>query len=363
MTIIKYETIKEGTKYEYRTYIKRFGRAIQVHRRGFKTYEAAKKAEAKMIYSGGKEYSSNISFKELYEEYFKAYELRNKMQSIRKTKSYFKLHILPFFQDAIVNKISINDYMDWQQIILGKNFSDSYNKGLHTAMVSILRFGQRNYNVGRNVAQEVGGFKKKNIKKKTEVWGYDEYKRFISVIDNIRDKALFSLMYETGVRFGEAASLTFDDYYGSYIEIIKTVAKEKDANNNDILNSPKTPSSIRRITLSDNIIDLINQMKEYYSKCIGFDNKWYIFGGVKPYAHTTATNHKNKYCALSGVKQITLHEFRHSHASMLLNTGIPIADISERLGHSNPGITLGIYSHMIKKTKDPIVDALNKLNS
>lgn len=58
---------------------------------------------------------------------------------------------------------------------------------------------------------------------------------------------------------------------------------------------------------------------------------WFIFGGLKPYSYTTANNHKNKYCKLSNVKQITLHEFRQSHASLLINKGVPITDISERL--------------------------------
>ena len=363
MPSIKSYKTKKGIKYEFKVYVERFGQAVQIHRRGFTTKAEAKTALEEIMDSKENICSSNITFKKLYEEYHKAYVLRNKKQSIRRTESYFKNHVLPFFQNAIISKITEKDYMDWQEKVLSKNYSDSFNQGLHTAMVSILKYGQKTHSLTRNVAQEVGGFKKRNIKKKYEVWNYDEYKKFLNVIDDIRDKALFMFLYETGVRFGEAAAITFEDFYGSYVEINKTLAKELDENKNHILNTPKTTSSNRVITLSENVIKIIKQLEMYYAKCIGFDKKWYIIGGIKPYSHTTATNHKNKYCALAGVKQITLHSFRHSHASLMINSGIPITDISERFGHANPGITLGIYSHMIRKEKDPIIETLNKLNS
>lgn len=362
MTVIKYET-KDGPKYEYRTYIKRFGRSIQVHKRGFLTKDLAETAEAKLICSRGKDYSPNMTFKELYDQYHRAYVLKNKRQSIRRSESYFKNQILPFFQNAFVSKITEKDYMDWQEKILSKNYSDSYNKGLHTAMVSIFKYGQKNYYLDRNVAQEVGGFKKRHIRKKHDVWTYDEYKKFLSVVDNIKDKALFAFMFETGARFGEAAALTWNDYYGTYVDINKTIAKELDNNGKHIINIPKTIHSVRKIRLSTYVIELLNQLKEYYSMCIDFDNSWFIFGGLQPYSHTTATVHKNYYCKKANVKTITLHAFRHSHASILINNGIPITDISERLGHSNPAITLSIYSHMLEKEYDPIVEELNKLNS
>ena len=86
-------------------------------------------------------------------------------------------------------------------------------------------------------------------------------------------------------------------------------------------------------------------------------------GGIRPYSHTKATVHKNKYCGFANVKQIDLHSFRHSHASYLLSEDVPITDISERLGHADPSITLGIYSHMIRKKNDPVLDVLNRVNS
>ena len=49
----------------------------------------------------------------------------------------------------------------------------------------------------------------------------------------------------------------------------------------------------------------------------------------------------------AGYPQLCLHSLRHSHASILLSHGVPIPVVSERLGHANPNITLGIYSHAL----------------
>ncbi|KZD14386.1 Phage integrase [Oenococcus oeni] len=43
---------------------------------------------------------------------------------------------------------------------------------------------------------------------------------------------------------------------------------------------------------------------------------------------------------------------RHSHASYLLSKGVSIQYVSERLGHSNVGITENAYSHLLKTLRE-----------
>ena len=47
-------------------------------------------------------------------------------------------------------------------------------------------------------------------------------------------------------------------------------------------------------------------------------------------------------------KGASLHTVRHSHASLLLEKGVDIATVSERLGHSSVSTTAAIYSHAIR---------------
>lgn len=52
--------------------------------------------------------------------------------------------------------------------------------------------------------------------------------------------------------------------------------------------------------------------------------------------------------AKAGVHGVSLHSFRHGHASQLLSEGVPIPTVSKRLGHANPTITLKLYSHALE---------------
>lgn len=352
---------KNGTYY-IRVYVKKFGRSRQISRRGFKTKKEAQK-EILLLNLDNNDVQIDMTFNQLYNKYYEYYCLKNKWQSCRRIKSYFENHILPYFKDMKVRKITSDDYMEWQKLILQKNLCDSFKKGLHGVMVTILNYAMKNYGLEKNIAHDMGGFKKQNIKTKMNWWNYQEYELFMKNITDIKDRALFALLYETGARFGEIAALKWIDYDYEFIYINKTISKEKNKNDEYMINSPKTYSSNRKIKLSNNVINILNELKDYNNEYIGFNDNWYIVGGIKPYSHTTATAHKNMYCKIANVKQIKLHEFRHSHVSLLINKGVPITNISARLGHSDSSITLSIYSHMLMSDNDPAVDVLNELNS
>src|SRR5690606_12168912 len=49
----------------------------------------------------------------------------------------------------------------------------------------------------------------------------------------------------------------------------------------------------------------------------------------------------------TGLPATTLHDLRHTHATLLLKAGVPVKVVSERLGHSNPGFTMTVYQHVI----------------
>ena len=51
----------------------------------------------------------------------------------------------------------------------------------------------------------------------------------------------------------------------------------------------------------------------------------------------------------ANVPNIGFHDFRHTHASLLLNSGIPYKNLQHRLGHSQLSMTMDIYSHLSKE--------------
>jgi integrase len=61
-----------------------------------------------------------------------------------------------------------------------------------------------------------------------------------------------------------------------------------------------------------------------------------------------------------GMPDITLHSLRHTHASMLIASGMDILTISRRLGHASPTITLGTYGHLIHGTDDQAAKVMDQ---
>lgn len=85
-----------------------------------------------------------------------------------------------------------------------------------------------------------------------------------------------------------------------------------------------------------------------------------IFGCTSPLARTTVKRKKDYYCKKAGVKNISIHSFRHLHATLLLYENIPIVDISRRLGHSSIAVTMETYLHYIKNDEEDIIKCLDK---
>jgi len=70
---------------------------------------------------------------------------------------------------------------------------------------------------------------------------------------------------------------------------------------------------------------------------------------------TSIDNHYETYIKSSKVKRIRIHDFRHSHASYLINMGNDIQIVSKRLGHANTSTTYDIYSHLYPSKEDDAV--------
>lgn len=310
-----------------------------------------------------------MKFTEIVNNYLLFKEVKGKPQSIRSIKSRIKNYVLPYFKKYNIEDIDPKKYIEWQEHIETLNFSYKYKKTLHYTMVSIFNYAKLFYNYDNNVPSKVGNFNNcYNIPREVNVWDYEEFKLFIKAIDKnrINDndiiyKILYSFMYFTGCRLGECLALTFDDLNDDVININKTISKEF-INGKRQITTPKTKKSIRKIHIDHVLKNELNNLREYYSNITDlFQENWYIFGGKEPLSPTTVERRKNLYCEIANIKKIRLHDFRHSHASLLLSSGVPISAISERLGHSDITTTMNVYIHLIPKDEEKVLTAINTL--
>lgn len=88
-----------------------------------------------------------------------------------------------------------------------------------------------------------------------------------------------------------------------------------------------------------------------------------MFGNIDPLAATTLLDRKTKNAFMARVKDIRIHDFRHSCASLLIDSGANITLVAKYLGHSKIDETLNTYSHMHQNRLDTIVNIIELQNS
>lgn len=307
---------------------------------------------------------SNKTVGEIFEEYSKYIEMKLKYQTVRSIKSRFKTYILPYFENTKIVDITPKDYLKWQKMIFDKDFSYSHKKTLHYTFSELYSYLDTFYDYRDNVVKKVGALSNYEIPKEMNYWTIEEFNKFIKKIskEDWIYKFFFEFLFYTGTRLGEANALTFNDVEYDLIFINKTISKEI-INGKRQITTPKTKTSIRRIKIDNILVSEINELKEYYKqKYSDFNENFYIFGGKSPLSPTTIKRKKDSYAKKAKIKTIRLHDFRHSHATLLLKNNIPIEEISKRLGHENLSTTLNTYIHLMPLYEKRVVNTLNSLH-
>ena len=148
-----------------------------------------------------------------------------------------------------------------------------------------------------------------------------------------------------------ALTLNDFDFDKNTVSITKNYAR---VNNQDIIQTPKTPKSKRTITLPAEIMEMV---KEYGGMLYDYKPTDRLFPTQKSFL----TREMVRGCKLSGVKKIRIHDLRHSHASLLIELGFAPLLISERLGHENVETTLNTYSHLYPNKHGEVAEILSNL--
>ena len=302
--------------------------------------------------------SSKHLFLDVYDDYMLYARKKQKNQSFTTMKYKFDLHVLPYFKDMFLENITSKNILEWEEYILSLNFSNNHNKGLYYVLSGFFEFCSIFYNFDKKIISNVGCFKTKYEDKKVDFYNLDDYFKFVNCVDDLIYKQFFSLLFFTGVRPGEAMALKFKDLSNGYISISKTI----ESHGKRDITTPKTYSSNRLIKIDIKLEeDLLKLKKVYEDKGIPFNDDLFLFGATKPLSPSTINRKKLKACEKAGIRPITLHQFRHSHATLLLDEGIPITEVSRRLGHSKVSTTLDVYSHTDLTQEKRVFDTLNSI--
>jgi integrase len=291
----------------------------------------------------------------LIKEYLKDCKARLKITAYYDLKSTINNQICPYFKDKLVDDIRPIDIRKWQTKLLNKTpkLSASYIDSNFNILKRILNYGVKFYNISENVASKAGKIKLRKPKK-IQFWTEDEFHMFIPhLLHRKQSYTIFYILFYTGMRIGELLALRLDDIdlTKKIISIDKTYKRFQ---RQDLIWPPKTASSIRTLSIPYFLVTVIQQ---YLDTLKQYEPHQRLFTISK----STLRKDFKQYSKKAGIKQIRIHDLRHSHASHLIDLDFSPKLIQQRLGHKKVTTTLEIYAHLYPNKQKEISKKLDEL--
>ena len=329
-------------------YTDRQGHKRQKLKRGFKRKKDSADWERQFLEQFAK--NPDITFQALFLRYKDYITLRTKKNTDKTRISIINNHILPYFKDLVISQITPADIQIWQNTMLQKGLSDTYLKTINDYLVAIFNYAVQYVGLVDNPCiAKIGSSKAKQIL----FWTPEEYSLFAAACrKDLLYFTIFETLYYTGMREGELLALTLNDIDLAChtITVNKTYTKIKGV---DVITEPKTTSSIRSIEIPAFLADeLQNYLSHLYEPAA--DSRIFLISAQ------SIRNALKRYAGQAGIKQIKVHDIRHSHASLLINLGANPVLVANRLGHSSPDLTLRVYAHLFPKSQHDIVIKIKK---
>ncbi len=325
------------------------GQRRKKKKEGFTTAAAAKQFEKDFIdqHNG----SSDILFKNLVENYLADCRQRLKPNTVYSKKSILDNFVTPFFSDLPVSDITTLHVRQWQNTLLPQGKKQTYCRIIHAQLAAVLNYAVRYYGLKQNPARLAGSIGTLKQQKAIQFYTLDQFRQFLPCVKE-KYRLAFKILFFTGLRVGEMLALTVSDFdpEAGTLDINKTLAEHF-----NIVQPPKTPKSKRLVTLP---AFLIRDIQDYIN-CRFYNPQpgERLFFWLKRPAFAWE---KRRAAQQAGLPNIRIHDFRHSHASLLINMGFPPLVVSERLGHENVKTTLDIYSHLYPEKAASVADRLDQ---
>lgn len=235
--------------------------------------------------------------------------------------------------------------MDVQRLLnsLQKKISPGYVKKVYTVLNMAIKKAVALDLLQKNPLATVE--RPKNVTKKVQIFTIDELHRILDFTRENRRRLYVEVLTAayTGLRIGELLSLQWSDITPGNISVTKTLTNDG-RGGLWIQRTPKTSSSRRKVSIPPTLYKALMDWKEE-SRGAGLVFKTATGNFVVPSNERVAFETVQ---ARLGIKPVrSFHALRHTHASQLLANGVPIAEVTKRLGHASPAITLGIYTTWI----------------
>lgn len=315
-------------------------------KRGFKLKREAKAYEAELIESVSNDPKTDYTFARMASLYVQSMEANQvtKQSKLNMYKNHCKM-----FYNLSMSKITKEILISWNNQIKDGGLAYRTINKIISYVSAVYKYANRIYGI-KDITSILARKKKTSDNyREMNTLTVEEFKKLEECVENKLYRYFYHTLFWTGARRGEILALQCEDLVGDEICITKSIRYFKGG-----FTPLKNANSRRKIKLDNKTTEILHQLKEYYEK--GF-----LFGGTRPLPLRQIDYHFKKAVAKAHVKKIRLHDLRHSHATLLINSGVNIVAVSKRLGHADITTTLKVYTHLLQKTDEEMMKKINIL--
>jgi len=317
---------------------------------------------------------NKISLGELLRQWLKDYASMNTTDRTQESyTSIVERHLIP-----ALGRVSLIDLQAQNiQGYYGKKLSDGRADGKgglsarsvvyhHRILSNALDYAVRMGLVVRNVAKVVEPPRVARVMMRT--LSPEEATRFLDVARETDYYVYFATLLYTGLRRGELLALRWRnlDLGKGTLSVVETAYRL--GNGEYRVKEPKTPQSRRSVILPPSLVELFRVyrfdqelLRIQLGISLNADDFAFIRPDGSPINPNAVTLAFRRIIKRAGVKDVRIHDLRHTHASLMLKAGIHPKVVSERLGHANIGITLDLYSHVLPGLQEAAAEKFDRI--
>ena len=288
--------------------------------------------------------------------------LEHKRKTIEGYESILSHRLLPYFKNKRMRSITPTDVNIFLDSLAKEGLAVKTKRNIRNVLNGIMVLAVQENVIGFNPLANIPVFRETKKENRRALTGeevrqllhalnayYEKKKNYKSV--NMLIYPYVYLAIYTGARRGELCALTWDD-----IDVEKcTVSINKSINEHLDIEVPKTTNAYRVNVIPKDVMAKLLPFKD--SKC---NKVFHTCTGeyIKPSNIARAFRNILKFGSLPHIR---LHELRHTLATLALQAGVPITDISKQLGHASISTTLDFYSHASNESSENVVKGFSEI--
>jgi integrase len=320
-----------------------------------------------------------------------------KANSVADYESAIRLHLLPAFGDVQIQKLR---HQDIQRVVNGWRDGEAIRGAAkapvgtrgrkqerspkplgarlihrcHSVLSQALDMALRSGAITVNPADHIELPSIPNTKRTLKPWSPEQVSSFLDYAAGDDLAPIWHLLALEGLRKGEALGLRWSDLaYRADGTITAQIAQQvivNKAGRGEAIIQPttKTAAGARVIQFTSETARALKDHKtrqQFALKAAGekWDDDAHIVSGLDGMAvHPTAVQPAmERIIKAAGLPRVTPHDLRHGAASMLLAAGIPVPEVSARMGHASPAVTMEIYAHVLNGAGAQSANAIDAL--